>query len=343
MQDIYSQNPRLFRIKNASGMSVTVMDWGATLISIKVPMTDGSMRETLLGLKNASDWKDQTCYFNATIGRYANRIANSNFTLGFKNYTLASHDRHTLHGGIDGFDKRRFEVIDIKDNAITLTLHSADGDQGFPGNYDLIVCYSLNDDNTLRVDYKGMCDAPCPSCITNHAYFNLNGYNSSILNHTLYLNSHAFLELDDSAIPTGKVLYTKDHSAFDFSKEKKIGLDFMNHAQMISARGYDHPYLRDGEPCEAFARATSDDGKLTMEVFSDYPAFQFYTGNYIHAGNDIIARDDNQVYANQSGFCLEPEYYPDSVHLPDFASVNPIVDQHNPLEKFIAYRFSARS
>ena len=341
MSDIYSQNPKLFTITNANGMSVTIMDWGATLVSIKVPLNDNTVRETLLGVKDVENWCSQTCYFNATIGRYANRIANSKFIVKDQEYILNSGSQHCLHGGIEGFDKRRFSVISHEDNAICFALHSPDGDQGFPGNFDLVVNYSVADDNSLLVKYIGKCDKECPACITNHAYFNLNGYNSSILNHTLKLNATKFLELDDSAIPTSKILDVKDNSAFDFTKEKTIGLDFLNHEQMITARGYDHPYLNEDLATKPCAKVTSDDGKLSLELTTDYPAFQFYTGNYIHANGDIIARDDNKPYANQSGLCLEPEYYPDCVHMKEFASVNKNVDENHPLEKFICYKFIA--
>ena len=338
----YSQDPILHTISNPNGMKVTVMDWGATLISIKVPVhNEKEPREMLLGVKDPQDWSSQGCYFNATIGRYANRIAHSSFALNSKTYVLSSGDKHCLHGGRDGFDKRRFRFIDVGDNSLTLQLHSPDGDMGFPGNYDLTVTYTLNDDNSLSVHYLGKCDAKCPSCITNHAYFNLNGYNSSILNHTLQLKSDSFLVLDDESIPTGEVRAVKN-TAFDFNQAKKVGLDFMNDSQMIASRGYDHPYLLTGDAKDAFATVTSDDGKVQLSVFTDYPAVQFYTGNYIHAGDPIIARDDGKPYANQSGLCLEPEYYPDAPHLPQFADINPIVDENNPLNHFICYKFETK-
>lgn len=337
---VYSQDPVLKTITNEAGMSVTVMDWGATITSIKVPVIgEEKPREVLLGLKNEADWCTQECYFNATIGRYANRIAHSRFSLNGKDYIIDSGAEHALHGGRDGFDKRRFTFSSVGENTLTLTLHSADGDQGFPGNFDLTVVFTLTEDNTLKMEYLGKCDAPCPACITNHAYFNLNGHNSSVLNHTLWLDSEAFLELDEGSIPTGKVLEVSDNRAFDFRTPKKLGLDFLNHRQMQSALGYDHPYLIKGDLSRPFAKLTSDDGKLSLNVLTDYPACQIYSGNYVHAGTPIIARDDGQEYPNQSALCLEPEYYPDAPHLPQFADKNPIVTPTSPLKRTIAYHF----
>ncbi len=339
MNNVYSHDPILHTLRNANGMTVTVMDWGATITSIKVPVTGEKVkREVLLGVKDENDWGTQGCYFNATIGRFANRIRGSQFVVNNKKYVLASNAEHCLHGGINGFDKRRFIIIDKSDSSITLTIHSVDGDQGFPGNFDLVVNYKLENDNSLLVQYYATCDATCPACITNHAYFNLNGFNSSILNHSLYLKSKEYLELDDGSVPTGNIIPV-ENTAFDFNKEKKIGLDFLNDVQMIKARGYDHPYLLDGNGSEPFAIAKSEDNKLMMEVYTDYPCVQFYTGNYIHEGADIIARDDGVAYENQSGFCLEPEFYPDSPNLTQFEDINPLVKPDLPLNKFIKYKF----
>lgn len=335
----YSENPVIRTISNEAGMSVSVMDWGATIVSIKVPVAGEQPREVLLGVKDPAQWSTQSCYFNATIGRYANRIAHSSFDIGGKHYVLSSGAEHCLHGGIDGFDKRRFECVNEAPNSLTMQLHSADGDQGFPGNFDLTVTFTVTEDNSLKMEYAATCDKECPACLTNHAYFNLNGHNSTVLNHTLQLNSDTFMELDEGSIPTGKLLSVKDHPAFDFTRPKTVGQDFMNDSNMKASLGYDHPFLIKGDSTEPCVIATSEDGKLSLKVYTDYPAFQFYTGNYIHAGTPIIARDDGKEYANQCAMCFEPEFYPDAPHLPQFASVNPTVGPDKPLHRFITYKF----
>ncbi len=340
MTEQYSQNPKLETIKNQNGLTVTIMDWGATIISIKVPVKgEETPREVLLGVKDPAEWNSQPCYFNATIGRFANRIAHSEFTIDGKEYKLNSGAEHCLHGGVNGFDKRRFTLVNKTENSLTYTVHSPDGDMGFPGNYDLTVTYTVSEDNALNVQYLGKCDATCWSCITNHAYFNLNGYNSSALNHTLLIDSKAFLPLDSTSIPTGEVKEVAG-TAFDFNTPKTVGQDFLKDDLMKDALGYDHPYLIEGNPEKPFARMESDDHKVKMEVYTDYPAVQFYSANYLKTSDyEIIARDDGKVYANQSALCLEPEFYPDCPHMPQFADVNKMVTPQEPLNKFICYKF----
>lgn len=342
MSEQYPQQPKLSTITGKGGLEVTVMDWGATIISLKSPTKDGQeKREVLLGVKEPDQWHTQGCYFNATIGRFANRIANNSFELNGKTYKLDSAAQHCLHGGKDGFDKRRFTLKSGTPNQLVYTLHSPDGDMGFPGNYDLTVTYTVGDDNSLTIHYQATCDQPCYTNLTNHAYFNLNGHNSSALGHTLKLNSDSFLPLDPLSIPTGEVRPVKG-GAFDFTTPKTVGRDFMQDEQMQDAKGYDHPYLIAGDLKNSFATLTSDDGKLTVDIYTDYPAFQFYSGNYIYSPDaPIAARDDGKPYPNQSGLCFEPEYYPDSPHLPQFAAKNPIIDKDHPLDKTIKYRFNA--
>ena len=342
-QDKYSENPELKTISNAKGLSVTIMDWGATIISIKVPVFgESEPREILLGVKDPARWSEQKCYFNATIGRFANRIANNTFDIDGKTYTLNSKDPHTLHGGVEGFDKRRFTLVKETENVLVYELVSADGDQGFPGNYTLTVTYTVTDDNQLLVEYLGKCDQKCWSCITNHAYFNLNGKNSSALNHTIWFDSTEFLPCDADSIPTGEVRKVRG-TAFDFhTQAKTVGQDFMRDEQMQLALGYDHPYLIDGDGNKPFAKVESDDGSVKMEIYTDYPAFQFYSGNYVYSPDpekQIIARDDSKVYQSQPALCFEPEFYPDCPHLPDFADKNPIVTPEAPLSRFICYKF----
>ena len=340
MSEQYSVNPNLETISNSKGMSVTVMDWGATIISCKVPVKGESSREVVLGLKDPSDWSKQSCFFNATIGRFANRIANSEFEIDGKKYKLNSGAKHCLHGGVDGFDKRRFKLLSKSASSLTYTLHSPDGDMGFPGNFELTVVYTVSEENELKVEYVGKCDAKCYACITNHAYFNLNGVNSSVLNHTVKMDSTEFLPLDDTSIPTGEVRKVAG-GAFDFTSEKTLARDFRKDDQMTAALGYDHPFLIKGDINNPFIKLTSDDRKLSLEMYTDYPAFQMYTGNYVNQGDSAIeARDNGLIYKDQCAVCIEPEFYPDCPHLPQFADLNPIVTPEKPLVKSIIYKFS---
>lgn len=339
----YSKSPKLKTIQNSRGLTVTIMDWGATIISIRLPVHgEAEPRELLLGVKDPEQWSTQSCYFNATIGRFANRVANNSFEIDGKTYKLNSKAAHTLHGGEDGFDKRRFTLKAESANSLTYELVSKDGDQGFPGTYTLTVTYTVTEDNSLMVDYLGKCDQKCWSCITNHAYFNLNGKNSSALDHSIWFDSTEFLPCDADSIPTGEVRKVRG-TAFDFhTQEKTVGQDFMRDEQMELALGYDHPYLIEGDPQKPFAKVTSGDGKVKMEIYTDYPAFQFYSGNYVFSPDpkkQIIARDDGKVYQAQTALCFEPEFYPDCPHLKDFADKNPIVTPEAPLSRMICYKF----
>lgn len=338
----FPQDPIVHHMHNANGLSLSVMDWGATMLSISINVpSENKQRKLLIAPKTIAEFKDQDIFLNATIGRYANRIGHSQFTIDGTVYNLESGSLNCLHGGIEGFNHRRFTFIDKTDSSCTLQLQSPDLDQGFPGNFTLTVNFSLLDDDTLKITYHGQCDKKTYASITNHAYFNLNGTNSSILDHELYIDSDAFLELDEGSVPTGKILKVKDREAFDFNQPKKIGQDFLNDAQMIQARGYDHPYLIKGDLNTPFLKAKSADGKVCMSVASDYPCFQFYSGNYIHASCSL--RDENgAIYANQSAFCVEPGYYPDGPNLEIFKDTMPVVDSTHELLKTIVYKFNAQ-
>ncbi|MCR5085448.1 MAG: galactose-1-epimerase [Succinivibrionaceae bacterium] len=342
MADTYSQEPRLFTLRNGNGVEATIMDWGATIVSLKVQVKgEAQPRELLLGMSDPAQWSTQDLFFNATIGRYANRIANSTFTINGRAYALNGQGPHCLHGGREGFDKRRFTVLGHSDDEVTLCLHSPALDQGFPGNFDLTVTYRLLGDNTLFMGYLGKCDEVCPACITNHAYFNLNGRNGSVLGHSVRLRSREFLPLDGDAIPLGHTQSVRG-TPFDFTEEKTLGRDFLADDQTRAALGYDHPFIIEGGADGPFATVTSDDGKVRLEVSSDYPAFQMYSGNYIHVGQSAVPARDGGIYQNQGGLCLEPEFFPNSPNLPEFAALNPLVTPTQPLDRFIAFRVTAK-
>lgn len=358
MSEVYSQEPKLFTIQNTGGMEVTFMDWGATILSVKVPTGDGKKREMLIGPAKAEDWSKQYCYMGATIGRYANRINGCTFNANGKSYTVdAAGAPVALHGGAVGFDKKRFAVKEQTDKTITFTHHSPDGDMGFPGNFDLTVAYSIDEDNTLRVEYTGTCDQECPACITNHAYFNLNGCQSSVLAHEAMFNSESILVIDDKSIPTGEVYNATEHKRadgspdhFDFTSFKIFAKDpaeLNDDENMKFADGYDHCHIiRDyGNaeiPCATIRGERVDGVRVQLEICTDYPSFQFYTGNFINRGTpDVaIARDTGKPYGIREGFCIEPEYFPDAPHLTQFAEVNPPVTPDKPLQKFISYKFT---
>ena len=356
MSDTFAQNPKLVELTNANNMTVTIMDWGATIHSIKVPV-NGQLQEMLIGPKNPEDYSRQLCYMGATIGRYANRIDKGQFTAnGGKSYTVGGGKDVVLHGGEVGFDKLRFTIAAQSKNSVTFTLHSPDGDEGFPGNFDLTVVYTLGDDGALKIEYEGKCDQECAACITNHSYFNLNGRHSSVLGHEGCFNSEQILVIDSRAIPTG-VLHdvtacTDKVDNFNFTSWKKFAHsvdDFKDDKNMEFTHGYDHCFVVKGfgdttKPVVSVKGEPIDGKQVQLDVYTDYPAFQFYSGNAINDGAPegmvAVARDDGKVYGAYDGFAIEPEYFPDAPHLDQFKDINPMVSPSAPLKRFITYKFT---
>lgn len=355
MSDKFSQNPKIYTIENEAGMTVSFIDWGATIISIRVPVgSKDNMQEMVIGPKHPADWCHQSCYMGATIGRYANRIDNCQFEANGKTYTIdAAGAPVALHGGKEGFDKRRFDVVEQSKNAITFKIVSPDGDQGFPGNFTLIVKYTLQNDGSLEIHYDGTCDQECPVCITNHSYFNLNGHRSSILGHEAKMNCEEILVLNEKSIPTGEVYNVttrKDKvDNFNFTDFKIFAKDpseFKEDENMRFTIAYDHPFIikdqNSTKPCVTVRGEPINGKRVQLEVTTDYPAFQLYTGNWINLNDPetAIARDDGQPYEQFNGFAIEPEYFPDAPHLPQFKHLNPMVTPEQPLKKFIIYKFT---
>lgn len=196
------------------------MDWGATLLSARVPMPDGSVRETLLGCASPEQYVNQSAYLGASVGRYANRIAKSAFELDGERYSLlSSQGENQLHGGPEGFDKRRWKIVQQNDREVLFSLDSRDGDQGFPGNLTAFAHFTLADDNRIAIEYRAKVDKPCPVNLTNHAYFNLDGNQCDVRNHTLQILADAYLPVDEMGIPY-QGLKAVSGTSFDFRSGK---------------------------------------------------------------------------------------------------------------------------
>lgn len=357
MSEIYPKNPNLITLQNSAGMQVIIMDWGATIHSIKIPVAGkDQLREVIIGPANPEDYDRQYCYMGATIGRYANRIDHGQFFANGKEYHVGGGEDVVLHGGKIGFDKLRFTVLEQNDRCATLQLFSPNGQEGFPGNFNLIVKYTLGEDCSLRMDYHATCDQECPACITNHSYLNLNGKHCKVLNHEAMFNAKSILLMDPRSIPTGVVydVTAKPNDNFNFTSFKKLAPsgsaeDFINDENMHHTGGYDHAYIINDygditKPCATIRGEAIDGHQVQLEIYTNYPAFQFYSGNAINLNTpDIaIARDDNKEYGAHDGFALEPEFFPDAPHLKDFVETNPTVTPKRPLNRFIMYKFSVR-
>lgn len=307
----------LLTLVHECGTELSLMDWGATWLSLLVPVGGKTRREVLLGCDTIRDYFSQTAYLNATIGRYANRIGKAHFARDGKVWPLrANQGPHQLHGGPDGFDRRRWRILDLGQSHVTLALNSPDGDQGFPGNLSAEVTYRLLPDCQLSQEFTAEVDAPCPVNLTNHAYFNLDGKRSDIRQHLLQIRADHYAPIDDSLIPTGDLLPVAG-SGFDFTKFKPIAQDFGRDVQQRITQGYDHAFLLD-TACRTLqmpaASLSSTDRHLTMDLYTTESALQFYSGNAL---SGTSARGGG-AYAAWQGLALEPQFLPDSPNHPQW-------------------------
>jgi aldose 1-epimerase len=311
----------LHTLTNKNGMSVSIMDYGATVVSIVVPDRAGHLTDVALGFDRFTPYLHQDAFFGATIGRYANRIAHGRFSLDHITYQLPiNNGLNTLHGGTRGFDQRvwKEEAVDSDVPAIRFSLLSADGDQGFPGNLFVAVTFTLNDDNELRISYQATTDKPTVINLTNHTYFNLAGAGSgTILDHVLILHAESFLPTNAELIPTGEIK-SVEGTPWDFTNPTAMGL----HLKEAGGKpvGYDQTYvLKKGFFSDTALAAEVEEPQSgrTLKVTTDQPGVQFYTGNFL---NGSLTGKDGKVYRQYSGFCLETQHYPDSPNEPAFPS-----------------------
>lgn len=332
---------KLFTIKNDNNVTVKLTNWGATLVSLVVPDKDGFLRDVVLGFDNLEDYFVNHCYFGATIGRNGNRIQNASININGNTYNLDKNEggKNNLHSGFNGYQKRLWDYrIDEENNSVTFKLHSPDGDQGFPGNFDISVTYALSKYNGVEITYNGVSDKDTVANMTNHSYFNLNGHNSgTILNHYLRINSKKFAIVDEESIPTGE-LVDVENSPLDFTNFRRLADDIDSDFQQLKfTKGYDHSFLVDKkEPgLEKVATLKSDESGISMNVYSDCLAVQFYAGNYI----DEIPQHgkEDYIYPNRSGLCLETGFLPNSINEPNFAS--PILKANETYTSKTIYQF----
>ncbi len=298
---------RMLTAKNKNGMSASFINYGATLTSLKMPDKSGNIKELTLGYHDLDSYIKDTNYFGCIVGRFANRIEKGRFCLDGKKFQLACNENDIchLHGGLNGFNKKVWD-LEIIDNPTSvcanLSYKSKDGEEGYPGNLDVRVQYTFDDANFLIMDYQSTTDSSTPINLTNHAYWNLNGAGKrDILDHLLKINSDAYLEVNDKLIPTGKFLNTKN-TPFDFTSMQAIG----SRIKEAGAMGYDHCYVLNtkGNISIPAAKICDPESGRTMEIYTTKPGIQFYTGNFL---------DDKH-----SGFCLETQYYPNCINMPEF-------------------------
>ncbi|PYS98237.1 MAG: galactose-1-epimerase [Acidobacteria bacterium] len=311
----------IYTLKNTRGSEATIITYGGAVVSLKVPDKQGKLGDVVLGFDSIADYEDHSPFFGALIGRYGNRIAKGRFTLDGYEYKLAvNNGENHLHGGVKGFDKVVWTAKPSSDKtgaSLELTYLSVDGEEGYPGNLNVKVVYTLTEDNRLKIVYSATTDKATVVNLTHHSYFNLAG-DGDILNHQLTLNADRYTPTDAGSIPTG-VLDDVKGTPFDFTKETAIGARIaQDNEQLKFGRGYDHNWVlnRKGKGIELAARVYEPTSGRVIEVLTTEPGIQFYSGNFL----DGTKGKNGKPYPFRSGFCLETQHFPDSPNRANFPS-----------------------
>jgi aldose 1-epimerase len=319
----------LYTITNKQNNSVSITNYGGIITSIQIKDNKGVSGNVVLGFDNMDDYKTKSRYFGCLVGRFCNRIAQGKFTLDDKEYTLAvNNGPNHLHGGIVGFDKKIWQVVEELPDGLKLSCVSADGEEGYPGNVTVTVTYTFNDENELKIDYIAETDQATVINLTNHSYFNLSAdpANQTILDHELVLNADKYTVVDSTSIPTGE-LRDVVNTVMDFNSPHTIG----ERIQQI-APGYDHNYVLNNPNGELTLAATvteSTSGRV-MQVFTTQPGVQLYTGNFLDASAN--------GFGMYGALCLETQHFPDSPNHSHFPST--VLRPNEKLKETTIYKFS---
>lgn len=334
----------VYTLTNANGVKARIMTRGATLIELQVPDKDGNLADVVLGFDDVAGYESEdNQYFGCTVGRVCNRIKEGKFTLGGREYTLAvNNGPNHLHGG----EKRSLDKVVWKaeetqgrngEPVVRFSYTSPDGEEGYPGTLRVVVTYSLNDQNELRISYRAETDAVTPVNLTNHSYFNLSGEGSpTILDHELTLNADRYTPTDDTLIPTGEIAPVQG-TPLDFIEPHAIGERIAELVETASL-GYDHNFVINepfgGRP-RLCARVKDPKSGRVLEIRTNAPGVQFYSGNFLHGQKGKGGKE----YAHQSAFCLETQHYPDSVNHADFPTT--LLQPGETFRHVCVYKFSA--
>jgi aldose 1-epimerase len=343
----------LYTLTNANGMEVCITNLGGRVVSIMVPDRDGKLQDVVLGYDNVAQYADRVnspSDYGSSIGRYANRISKHSITIGDKNYELVPNDGdNCLHGGPTGWQYQVYDAEQIDGKTLKLTMVSPDGDNGFPGEVTAITTYTLTDENILDITWEATTTKETVINQTNHCYFNLNGDPSRVgTNMELYVNADNFTPSDANYIPTGEILPVEG-TPFDF-RTPKVLAEVVNDTtfdQIKNATGVDHNFCLNtykdgkGDDTEVAATLYSPETGIFLEVFTNEPGIQVYTGNFQGVGRDAdILRKHGIKYPKHVSVCLESQKYPDTPHHPEWPTAN-----LKPGEKYYshcAYKFSVK-
>jgi aldose 1-epimerase len=329
----------LVTLANGAGVQVDIISYGGIITRLVTPDASGHPGDIVLGLDSLEEYVESSPYFGALIGRYGNRIAQGRFTLDGTTYQLDTNDgENHLHGGVQGFDKKNWSMspfVTAHSAGVTLKLISPDGDQGYPGTLETTVVYELNQDNELDIRFHATTDKPTIVNLTGHSYFNLAG-SGDILDTQLMIPAEYFTPVGPGLIPTGE-LRPVEGTPFDFREAKPIGQDIgQENRQLELGLGYDHNFVLKEKADDTLilsARASEPQSGRVLEVWSVEPGVQFYSGNFL----DGTLHGKGETYAHRSGFCLEPQHFPDSPNQPGFPSTT--LMPGDTYETRMVYRF----
>lgn len=332
----------LFTITNGNGMKVSLTDFGANIVSIIVPDSKGNMEDVALGYDNLEGYEANPTGFGSFIGRHANRIGGAKFELNGKVYELDKNNgNNNLHGGFKGYNKFMYESEIFEEDDITsveFTRQSPHMEQGFPGNLDVAVTYSLTEANELVIEYLAVSDRDTIVNLTNHTYFNLAGHKSgSVLDQKIWIKANQFTPTTKDLIPTGE-LRDVTGTPMDFRTLKSIGQDIKaDYEPLRMVGGYDHNYVLDnnGHEVEKVAELVDDKSGRKMEVFTDLPGLQLYTSNTM---GPVKNSKDGVSYNKFGGVCFETQYFPNACNISSFPS--PMLKAGKEFDAVTIYKFS---
>ncbi|HUL51047.1 MAG TPA: aldose epimerase family protein [Candidatus Nitrosotalea sp.] len=342
-QQVFGQMPdgtavRIYTLRNQHGVTAKITEYGGIITELHTPDRNQKTGNVVLGFDNLDRYLKGHPFFGAIAGRVANRIANGRFTLDGHEYTLARNNgRNHLHGGLKGFDKKvwKSKVLSTggREAAVELNCSSPDGEEGYPGNLNVTVIYTLTDHSELRIDYRAVTDKATPINLTNHSYFNLAGQ-GDILGHELWLAANHYTPVGDGLIPTGEIKEVKD-TVLDFTKPMIIGARINQTG--LNPPGYDHNFVLDngGKSLAKAARVRDPKSGRVMEVFTTEPGVQLYTANNL---DGTITGIGGVVCSRHSALCLETQHFPDSINRPNFPSA--VLRPGNTLQSTTVFKFS---
>ncbi|MEW9501714.1 aldose epimerase family protein [Jeotgalibacillus marinus] len=336
---IDDQPVTLYTIKNDNGLQVECINYGGIITKILTTDRDGNLENIVLGYDTIQEYEKNSPYFGAVVGRVAGRIKEGKFSLEGNTYQVTQNEnQHHLHGGYKGFSQVLWDTNVIeKENEVTIefSYFSPDGEDGYPGNLQMNVKYTVNHDNELIISYYGFCDQTSLLNVTNHTYFNLSGnLKRDVLDHELTINSDKFIELNEELLPTGKIADARN-TVFDFRKGRKIreGVHSTHPQNILVKKGYDHPFLLNANHQNEIILADQDSGR-TLIVETDEPSVVLYTGNKLEGELSIRGTKAR----NYLGLCLETQAPPDSIHQPHFQSA--IIKKGKSYETKTKYLFT---